>query len=70
MNNATRQAIAGTCSIIRQALITIEAIIAAEEAPAIAKNQISRENQANAGDELKYLSEQEDAAIAKIYGLE
>ena len=70
MNNATIQAIAGTCSIIRTALITIEAIIAAEEAPGIAKNATMRENQSNSGEEYKYLSDQEDATIGKIYGLE
>ena len=70
MNPATRQAIAGTCSIIRTALITIEAIIAAEESPGIAKNAVMRENQANAGDEMKYMSENEEKAMADAFGLE
>ena len=70
MNPATRQAIAGTCSIIRQALITIEAIIAAEETTAIAKNAQLSENQASSGEEFKYLTENEDKAMAMAMGLE
>ena len=70
MNVATRMAIGGTCSIIRQALITIEAIIGAEEAPALAKNANLRENSSQSGEEFRLLSEQEDDALATVMGLD
>lgn len=70
MNKATIQAIAGTCSIIRTALITIEAIIAVEEAPGIAQNAVMRENHATSGDEVKFMSEHEEKAMAEAFGLE
>jgi hypothetical protein len=69
MNPTTIQAIGGTCSIIRQALITIEAIIAAETAPALAQNATMRENQASSGEEFKYLLENEEDAVQAAYGL-
>lgn len=70
MNMATRMAIGGTCSIIRQALITIEAIIGAEESTELAKNANSRDNQAASGEEFRLLSEKEDDALAAVMGLD
>lgn len=70
MNPATRQAIGGTCSIIRQALITIEAIISAEESVQVSKNAVSRENQAGSGEEFRFTNDEEDDALAAVMGLD
>lgn len=70
MSPATRSAIAGTCSIIRQALITIEAIIACEDQTQTRAVNVTRQNEMTSGDELKMTTDQEDKAIAALYGLE
>lgn len=69
MHPATIQSLAGMLGIIRQACIGIEAVMSAEIAPALAKNQTLRDNSQSSGQETQYLNEDEEAALAKVFGM-
>ena len=71
MHKATIQALAGYCQVIRQCLIGLEAVVAAEgsDGPAQAVAQ-QRMNNTAAGTDSLFTTENEDDIVGKILGLD
>ena len=69
MHPATIQSLGGMVAIVRQALIGIEAIVAAESQPALAQTATLRDNQQSSGNESQELTNREEETLAKLFGI-
>ena len=69
MHPATVQAIGGMLSVIRQALVGIEAVISAEDQTRLAVTAQTRDENQASGEEARYLNEKEEDLVAKMFGL-
>jgi hypothetical protein len=73
MHPATQQAIYGMIQVVRQSLVGIEAILAAEDSTKFVAATQDRNQRQGDGTESLYCNEQEErvaAEVAKMFGME